>query len=39
MTCPSCGGDRKELISGREFMIKEIVATPPLDESELNHHH
>ncbi|MFA6506109.1 MAG: hydrogenase maturation nickel metallochaperone HypA [Treponemataceae bacterium] len=24
--CPRCGGDRKELLSGREFLVKEIVA-------------
>ncbi len=24
--CPSCGGARWELLGGREFMIKEIVA-------------
>jgi len=25
-TCPHCGSNRWELLSGREFMIKEIVA-------------
>jgi len=24
--CPHCGGDALELISGKEFMIKEIIA-------------
>jgi Zn finger protein HypA/HybF involved in hydrogenase expression len=24
--CPHCGDDRKELLGGREFLIKEIVA-------------
>lgn len=24
--CPLCGGDQIELISGKEFMIKEIIA-------------
>lgn len=24
--CPRCGSERKEILSGREFMIKEIVA-------------
>lgn len=24
--CPDCGGDQWELLGGREFMIKEIVA-------------
>lgn len=25
-TCPNCGGKEWELLSGKEFMIKEIVA-------------
>lgn len=24
--CPRCGGDHKELLGGREFYIKEIIA-------------
>lgn len=24
--CPKCNGDRAELLSGREFIIKEIIA-------------
>lgn len=25
-SCPGCGGLRKEILNGREFMIKEILA-------------
>jgi hydrogenase nickel incorporation protein HypA/HybF len=26
MKCPNCGSDKLELLSGREFLIKEIIA-------------
>lgn len=25
-TCPKCGGEQWEILSGKEFMIKEIIA-------------
>lgn len=25
-TCPGCGGREREILSGKEFMIKEIIA-------------